>query len=316
MRDSQLNGSERHVQRKFRLVSSVGLLLLPILILLAADGLRALPDRLPLPARSAAVHFAPLQVPGTVGAWTVSVEDPRFGGVSALALEGSRLLALTDSAVLVSLPRPDAGRQAHLRELPAGPGAPTQRRFRDSEALLRDDAGHWWVAFENRHSLWRYDPELTRAEARVGLGGRGWALNKGVEAMVAGESDGLLLLPEPATEALEASPRGLSGKRMAPGKGEFADAVRLPDGRVLVLVRQVGMVGIANWIGELRGDGAGWRVELLRRVPVGPLTNLEAAAAERLPSGRTRLWLMSDNDFSDLRRTVLLAIDLEPVPRT
>lgn len=309
------------MQGKFRLTFLLSLLLLPISIIFAADQLRAMPSRQPLPDRVAAVRFKPIRVEGTAGAWTVEVDDPRFGGVSALALQGSRLLALTDSAVAVSLPKPGAGARALLHDLPDGPGPPNQRRWRDSEALLRDSSGDWWVAFENRHSVWRYDPDFTAAAGSIGLGARGWSLNKGVEAMVADESGGMLLLGERGTEALRVASNGITSTPLTGGGGEIADAVRLPNGRVLVLVRQVGLLGIANWLGELRFGHDGGRIDLLRRIPVGPLTNLEAAAADPLPSGGTRLWLMSDNDFSDLRRTVLLAINLpdkrpaSPLPR-
>ena len=312
MRDSQLNAAERPVQRKFRLAASVGaLLLLPILIVLAADRLRGMPSRQPLPERVAGVRFEALAVAGTAGAWTVTVDDPRFGGVSALAVDGSRLLALTDSGVVVTLPKPGRGAWARLRDLPDGPGSPHERRWRDSEALVRDRSGSWWVAFENRHSLWRYDPGFARAEAAFGLRRRGWALNKGVEAMVSDGSDALLLLPETGTELLRVGRRGGRRSRLGGVPGEVADAARLPDGRVLLLVRQVGFAGLVNQLGELSfGRDGGGQVRLLRRIPVGPLTNLEGIAVEPLPAGKTRLWLISDNDFSDLRRTVLLAVDL------
>jgi hypothetical protein len=311
MGDSRLNATERTVQPKFMVPAVVaGLLLLPVLLLLAADSVRRLPDRQPLPDRAAAVRFEPLQVAGVAGAWAVTVDDPRFGGVSALALDGDRLLALTDSATLVRLPRPGTGGQVQLRDLPDGPGPPNRRKWRDSEALLRDPAGGWWVSFENRHSLWRFDSGFQRALGRRALPSRGWAVNTGVEAMVQ-DGAGLLLLREGGDLALRLV-RGRLGRHPLSGPGGgIADAARLPDGRVLVLVRRVGPTGLANWIGQLeRAPGGGGQVRLLQRVAVGPLTNLEAMAPERLPSGRTRLWLMSDNDFSDLRRTLLLALDL------
>jgi hypothetical protein len=310
MRDSQLNGSERTVQGKFRLAAPLVLLALPALIVLTAGHLRGLPSRQPLPDRSANVRYEPLAVAGAAGAWTVSVDDPRFGGASALAVDGSRLLVLTDSGVVVSLPRPGGGARALLHDLPDGPGSPHERRWRDSEALLHDSSGSWWVAFENRHSLWRYDRNFARVEAAAALDRRNWALNKGVEALVADGPGRLLLLPESGSELLHLGPRGLARTQLKGAQGEIADAARLPDGRVLVLVRQAGVTGLVNHLGELSRDRGGGRVQLLWRIPVGALTNMEGLAAERLAGGGTRLWLISDNDFSDLRRTVLLAVDL------
>jgi hypothetical protein len=312
MYDSQLNGSERAVQRKFMLPARfVAVVLLPLVIVLTAGQLRGLPSRQPLPDGVASVRFQPLEVAGSAGAWTVSVDDPRFGGASALAVDRSRLLALTDSGVVVSLPKPGRGTQAWLHDLPDGPGSPHERRWRDSEALLQDPSGSWWVAFENRHSLWRYDQGFARVEATAPLDPRrNWALNEGVEALIADGSRGLLLLPENGTELLRLSPHGFARTQLKRAQGEIADAARLPDGRVLVLVRQAGITGLVNHLGELGRDRDGGRVRLLWRIPVGPLTNMEGLAAERLPSKGTRLWLISDNDFSDLRRTVLLAVDL------
>jgi hypothetical protein len=312
MPDSQLNGSERAVQPKFMLAAPLAAaVLLPLLIILAAAQLRSMPSRQPLPDRVAGVRYQPLEVAGSAGAWTVSVDDPRFGGVSALAVDGARLLVLTDSGVVASLPKPGQSARAWLHDLPDGPGSPHERRWRDSEALLRDRSGSWWVAFENRHSLWRYDRSFARVQAKAAFGpGRNWALNEGVEALVADDLGGLLLLPENGKELLRLSPHGLAKTQLQGAQGEIADAARLPDGRVLVLVRQAGMTGLVNHLGELSGERGGDRVRLRWRVPVGPLTNMEGLAAERLPSGGTRLWLISDNDFSDLRRTVLLVVDL------
>ena len=45
-------------------------------------------------------------------------------------------------------------------------------------------------------------------------------------------------------------------------------------------------------------------------VPLGPFDNLEGVAAERRADGRTRLWLVTDNDFSERRRTLLIAVDV------
>jgi hypothetical protein len=104
--------------------------------------------------------------------------------------------------------------------------------------------------------------------------------------------------------------RGIEVSRRTGVSGGIADAALLPDGRVLVLVRKVGPFGIRNRIAMLSRTRDGYHLRPQRTVQVGPLVNLEAITAETLPSGATRLWLMSDNDFSTWRRTILLAIDL------
>ena len=314
MHDSQLNGSERRVQRKFSIGLAISLLLLPLLLVTASRLFDRLPSRVPMPDRTARVTFERIYVAGTSGAWAVSMDDPRFGGVSALVLRGRRLLALSDSGVLFDLPRPGEGNSGQLHDLPDGPGPPDRRRFRDSEALLRDREGHWWVTFENRHSLWRFDAGFRRAEFQLRLRRQGWALNKGVEAIIRGSDGRLMLIPELANRVVRVGSRGLEKERLYRPPGEISDACKLRDGRVLVLIRRLGLTGIGNWIGTLEEEPGAVRVQLLRRIAVGPLTNLEGIAAEPLPSGATRLWIMSDNDFSTWRRTILLAIDLPKEP--
>ena len=314
MRDSRLNGTERTVQPRFSLVASLCLILLPFFVIAAADRLHRLPDRIELPDRVVPVRFEPIHVKGTAGAWAVEADDPRFGGVSAVVLRRGRLLALTDSGVILDLPKPGHGSTARLHDLPDGPGPAIHKRARDSEALVSGPAGDWLVTFENRHSLWRFDPGFTRATGRTDLSGMGWPVNKGAEAMVALPSGALLLIPEVSRQVIRINQRGLGVARLEGVSGGIADATMLPDGRVLVLVREVGPLGIRNRIAMLVRAGQDYRLRPVRTVETGPLINLEAITAEPLPSGATRLWLMSDNDFSTWRRTILLAIDLPKEP--
>ena len=100
--------------------------------------------------------------------------DKRFGGISALALDRGRLLAVTDSGVVIRFSRPagqgaqaKSASTARIGELPAGPGVGLYKHNRDSELLVQDDDGRgWWVAFENRHSLWLYDHEFAGPVSR------------------------------------------------------------------------------------------------------------------------------------------------------
>ncbi len=311
MLDSRLNEAERSVQPQFSFFTALSLILLPFLVIGAASALNRFPDRAALPPGWAPVRFEPLRVPGASGAWAVEVDDPRFGGVSALALVGGRLLALTDSGVLVTLPRPGQIGRAALRELPAGPGSPERKSARDSESLARDPReGRWWVGFENSHSVWTYDSGFKGGRQRIDLAGEGWPVNRGIEALVARRSGELLLLPEAAREIIRVGAKGLDRRPLAGVTGGVTEAVELPSGRILVLVRELGLLGIRNRLTMLEQTEAGLRLRPVQTLAVGPLTNLEAAAAEPLPSGATRLWIMSDNDFSSWRRTILLAVDL------
>lgn len=320
MPDSRSPIAERCLQLSFRKTSFFSSLAIAALVMGFDAWLGGFPNRADRPPRTAAVRFEPLSVePGgfaplrLAGAWAVRVADPRFGGISGLAVEGGRLLALSDSGTVFRLPRPGAGNSADVRDLPDGPGSPGFKRNRDSEALALDPAGRgWWVAFENRHQLWLYDLGFRRPLARIELGRR-WPPNSGIEAMLAIRG-GLLLFAEGGGEVLVAGRGRLAVRSLASRYGRLSDAAAMPDGRILLLGRRLGMLGFDNRLLALRRRGAGIAVTGFARLPLGRLANAEALAVEPLAHGGARLWLMTDNDFRLGSRTLLVALDLPATP--
>ena len=265
MRDSQLNEAERVKQPSFifKLLFLLAFLV-AFLGLLGGDRFERRPDREPSPRHLAGLRYEPIDLGSwrevdwqLDGAWVLRPDDPLIAGLSALVIaEPGRLLALTDSGVLVDLPRPGAGGRAAIEDLPDGPGNPHYRRFRDSESLLLH-GGDRWVTFENRHSLWRYG---AGGVARRNLPNLGWAVNAGVEAMVM-TTQGLLMLPEESDTALRLdSANGCSRVAIRGRAGGIADAARLPDGRVVVAERVIGVAGIKNRLAWLEPDGLGYRL--------------------------------------------------------
>ena len=94
--------------------------------------------------------------------------------------------------------------------------------------------------------------------------------------------------------------------------GRLSEAVRLPDGGILVLARRPGPTGFRNALVPLQpGDRLGAPIAL----GLGPLDNAEALAAEPIAGG-TRLWLMTDDNFRWPMRTLLVALDLPSAPRS
>ena len=67
-----------------------------------------------------------------------------------------------------------------------------------------------------------------------------------------------------------------------------------------------------RWSRSLPGDRLGAAAS---RSALGPLDNAEALAAEPIAGG-TRLWLMTDDNFSWPMRTLLVALDLPSAPRS
>ena len=319
MRAARPIQAEHPLQRSFRKAAIFRYLLLVGSIGLFAWWLDGRPDLTVLPPRRPALHFERIDLDAArfaprrlAGAWRLTADDPRFGGVSALALDEAGLIALTDAGAVLRFARP-SGRSAtaYIKELPAGPGRPGYKRHRDSEALARDSAGRgWWVAFENHHQIWLYDSDFSRVMERVDLGRRRWPHNAGVEAMLA-EPRGLLLLPEGGTEAVRVTDQHPRTSPLQNQVGRISEAARLPDGRVMLIARKAGLGGFRNaLVPLLGGDRLGRPIE----VGLGRLDNAEALAAEPIAGG-TRLWLMTDDNFRWPMRTLLIALDLPDAPK-
>lgn len=282
--------------------------LLFLIVVVARAAIDRLPDRRPGPQRTAAVRFAARAAPAGFNLWAVEVNDWRWAGASALVVDRGKLLTLTDSGVLAWLPLPGEGRRAVVRDLPDGPGPAMLKRNRDSEALGRLADGEWLVSFENRNQVWRYDARWRAGRRAIDLRSQGLGLNKGIEGLTVEPRDGTLrLFAEDAEWLMEHGTRfPLPGSRWS-----VSDATVLPDGRTLVLQRSVGLGGIGNALAWLEGaPGAKYRLRQFLRLPLGRLDNAEGLAAQLLPDGGTRLWIITDNDGSPFRETLLLSFRL------
>ena len=317
MPDSKSPEAERRLQPRFSKASIFNYLALLILILAGDRWIGSIPNRSISPDALAAIRFTPahfsaerFQPLRLVGAWKVEVADPRFGGISALAIDRGRLLALSDSGTVVTFPKPGEAGRAFVHDLPDGPGDPDFKRNRDSEALARDPAGRgWWVAFERWNQLWLYDSAFTKALMRVDLGRHRWRQNKGIEGMVA-DGGGLILFPETGSEWLEWRGGRTRVGRLANRSGRVSDAVRTSEGRLLAVMRQPGLEGLTKrlTVVERSRDGT-LSLRSLARLGLGATDNIEAIAAEPRAGG-TRLWLMTDNDFRARAPTYLVALNL------
>ena len=287
MPDSRCAGSERTVQPTFRKSSLFSGLVIFGLIVGAAYWLRVTRPEVDLFPGTAIVRWVPVDlgpasIPSAriVGVWELQSNNSHVGGFSGLAIDRGRLLALSDEGMLIWLSKPGEAGKTFLLPLPAVSGNPRTKIGRDSEALMRDPNGlGWWVAFEQRHQLIRYDGGFTRASHRFDMKRPGFRKNRGIEAL---SSEG--------------------GLRWYAESSGISDAASLPNGKVLLLRRRVGLTGFSA---SITGPG-GLQFEL----PTGSLDNAEGLAAESLPGGATRLWIVTDNDFRPWRRTLVIAVDL------
>lgn len=260
-----------------------------------------------------------------------------FGGLSGLwvAPDGGRMLAVGDkgSWLAAELTYDAAGHMAGVAQAEIGPlgnraGAPVSGRWRDAEALARTAAGALLVSFEGRHRIWRYAGEgqaLAGAAESVPMP----ALlsrapgNGGLEALTV-LADGRWLA---LTEELFAGERrvaflydGQGWARLSyPGDPDFAptDAAQLPGGDLLVVERKFNpLTGVAIRLRRVPlsqlapgGNIAGEIIATLR--PPMAVDNYEGLAVRRGRDGETLIYLLSDDNFNFLQRTLLVMFELE-----
>jgi hypothetical protein len=295
-------------------------LALPILAA-AISALPADPKVRPLPA---GVRIA--------GAWHLTAENANFGGLSGLARVPGGLLAVSDGGAFVWINldggAPDGtGALAYMR---AADGLILSgKQAQDAEGLAWRD-GAAFVSFERDHRIERFDLGACGAAARAvrvaalpaTIDGRSVPENEGAEALWLGPAASLNFGYEmdragrapigtvPAGQVAQLDGKGLEtppGLRLV-GADTFTD----PDGAIRRAVLFRGYSPFSGARVELAwGEGAADRLRLEKPWATD---NFEGVAAEILPGGQLRLWLISDDNFSASQRTLLYAFDVNLSP--
>jgi hypothetical protein len=281
------------------------------------------------------------------GGLDLSGGDDRFGGLSAIEVDegGHSLTALTDRGrwIRLALEHDERGFLVAARVLDTAllddlDGRPFRRpRDRDSEGLARLPDGSFVVAFESRHRLMIYaaaQPPFSRPPRWLNPppGLYGGPDNGGIEALTAFAGDRLFALSEMFT-LNDGSTLGWTGdgKHWSPLRYRAGTdfhptgATLLPDGDVLILERRLSIVGgfaarlvrvseaailaaAADPGRPLEGD------EIARLQAPLNVDNFEGVAATRAANGETIVYLVSDDNFFALQRTLLFAFALREEP--
>lgn len=275
-----------------------------------------------------------VRVGGLSGLWV----NPQSGVLSAISDEG-RVVELTPKwsaqgqLVDVSLNRlplllDEKGEQ------------PKSRRERDSESITRlapaEGVGDWLVGFERSHRIVRYKDEQGQPSGVPTLLGlpdavRGLDGNEGLESLAA-LPDGRLFLLAEQTDRKNGSPFWLGrldeqGVMVDVVSGTYqpmaglvpVDAAALPSGDVVVLERgfslfftfrsRLVLLKAAQLVNAQAGQKLhGIELALLE----SPLIteNFEGVAVQALSEGKTRLFLVSDNNFNTAQQTILAAFEI------
>jgi hypothetical protein len=293
-----------------------------------------------VPIMVSAVEF-PGEAPGRLrfrgGVHLASDRAGDFGGWSGIeVLDDGVLLAITDGGewfegrlvlddegALVGLTDP---RGALIRDESAEP-FPTKADG-DAEGLAQLPDGRFAVSFEQTQSIRIY--ELNR-DGPFGAAVAGPTLaetralppNAGLEALAA-MTDGALLVgaeggdgPTPLWVAhVGASEPAPVRTRYQPRDGYSLTSLdRLPNGDFVAIERfYAPIIGARARITRFAAsalDGDIVAVDVLAELaPPAPIDNFEGIAAVRLSDGVTRLYIASDDNFSERQRTLLLAFDV------
>ena len=257
--------------------------------------------------------------------------DPRFGGLSGLWLspDGGQLIAASDRGTLwrATLDHASDGRLIGVGDWQAvEPGrTPDDPAGRDAEALAPDGAGGLVIAYEGTHRLRRLALDDLTAPAAVlpTPPALDRPSNTGMEALADLPDGALLALAERLFAASgDLAAWRIDGDRVLPlsyaaAQGYLPTGADRLDDTIFLVERRFSLVGgfatriVSLPVAEVRSGArlVGRRLAELRPPLLGE--NFEAIAARRGPGGRVLLYLVSDDNFTALQRTLLLQLSLE-----
>ena len=272
-----------------------------------------------------------------LGGFELASKDSRFGGLSGLALtqDGKQLYAISDRGYWLTarlhhngqgvLKRLDSWQMASLLT-PSGKAL--KGSMRDAEALARDRDGSFIVGFERNPRMWRYPgsneafalppkplpipPDLQKAPSNGGL------------ESVAILSDSRLVLITERYKNERGTTRGwlMDGKRsssisyLQTDGFQPTDVATLPNGDLILLERRYNIfrgaiIRVRRLPAASIRPGArlkGEEIALLE--PPFEVDNFEGLAVRHHPTAGTLLYMISDDNYSPLQRTLLLQFRL------
>ncbi|MBI5165035.1 MAG: esterase-like activity of phytase family protein [Magnetospirillum sp.] len=251
----------------------------------------------------------------------------RFGGLSGLAVDGDRFTAISDAGHWFgfTVDSDAEGRPQSARDLDNAPlgGLDGSQDDSDAEEIVAMPDG-WVVSFERRHRLLLYRNGLGGQPERIALppGFDRMPKNGGAEAVTQLADGRLLVIGEEGdrhtSPAWVGGPAGWQTLTYRRHDGFHPTSLaRLPDGSVMLLERRFSVLsGVAIRLVHLdtvppeNGDQLTGR-EIMRLTPPLLVDNFEGLAARRRADGNTILYLISDDNFSRLQVTLLMAVLLE-----
>jgi hypothetical protein len=263
------------------------------------------------------------------GAWRLSSGHPGFGGFSGLAALDGELILLSDAGAIVRW-KPGAA-DATIAALPEICRNGAGKHAADAEAMVLAAGAELRIALERGNRLCAFgleglgDGRTISLDAMMPRSG-----NRGIEAMANWPGQGTALIAEASDDgahklawfAGDLPDRQCAALRYAAPDGfKPGDAAFLPDGRLLVVNRRFGVRSGRTtsitlsppFVPAAGADVGGAEIARIERSPLA--ANYEGVAIETRDGGAT-IWLISDDNFSNPKGTMLLRfeLDMRPAP--
>jgi hypothetical protein len=268
------------------------------------------------------------------GGLQIASPDERFGGLSGLLVsaDGRRLTAISDRGYWIEAKLVYDGNgvlsgigEASIKQLRAPKGRFIARSAaRDAEALALAAVGKGViVSFEMRPKLWLYPasggiPVLLKSPPGI----EKVPENEGVEALT-GLADGRLLALTESSGTAGSTLGWVGGERTSWSTVTWltnegfrpTGAATLPDGDVLVLERRVLPPGARIRLlkaSDIRLGAVLDGQEIARFEGMLTFDNMEGIDARLSEGGESLVYLLSDDNYSFLQRTLLLMFRMVP----
>lgn len=259
--------------------------------------------------------------------------DGRFGGFSGLGVsqDGARLVSVSDRGMSLSMNMSydadgnlSGGTAFDLGTLSDRDGSALRgKRWTDAEAMSPGVDGEIIIAFERDHRIWRYDagattPRVLRPPEEV----QSMPGNDGIEALTLLNDGRLLAISEGSaredfTVGWVSRVGGWDVLTYKTGDGFRATgAATLPDGDVLVLERyytprqgvRIRIKRVDYTTIQAGGEVTGQLIAELK--PPMNVDNFEGIDVRPGPGGTPLVYLISDDNFSNDQRTLLMMFKL------
>lgn len=258
--------------------------------------------------------------PGVSYAGGVAIRGANLHGLSDLKLDGDHAWAVSDFGNLIRFTiRLDArGRlvgagDATLRQLVGEDGQVLRpKSAADAEGLVLLN-GSIAISFERNDRIWSYGPNGARLPTPLRHPDVPFDRNEGMEGLAAAPDGGWLVLGEAggAWVCHPAACRALPNAPTTITDGyKFTSADVDPNGGWFILQRRYAPpLDFRARVRRMAPDGTLGPVLIGLRAPAS-VDNFEGLAAKSTAPGRTRLYILSDDNAIALEQTLLLAFDV------